>query len=294
MINCRSNSPLRILVADDNEANCLVASTIFERAGHSVTIVKNGFIAVQMANFSVYDLIVLDIMMPVMDGLEAFHKIRKNCAHNQKTPIFALTAYCDPDDQRRYRAAGFDTVMSKPLRRGDLERALAKYKIRDNAPPKRPLDTESFTQVPLLDENKICLLSKNYAPEGALDIQSQFWASMQKTCRTIETSLPLALHGKNSSLSDFRQAVHEAKGTCDSIGLLRAAHIARDLRNLPPSEIRGLMGHFLDALSDSRPALMQALSGARKLDPPVQMRGEDQSETTHDSQNYRSAVGYKR
>lgn len=92
---------MQILVADDNDANCLIARTILERAGHSVVTAEHGLHALNMASANKFDPIILDILMPVMDGLSALENIRQKAIQNQETPIFALTAYCDIEDWKR-------------------------------------------------------------------------------------------------------------------------------------------------------------------------------------------------
>lgn len=283
--------PMHILVADDNDANCLIAQTILERAGHRIFTACNGAEAVRLTKLAQYDLIILDIVMPIMTGLEALKTIRAECSQNQSTPIFALTAYCDFRDRQHYSAEGFDTVLAKPLRRGDLESAFAEYQNQSQSPLKNGSDAHSSNHIPLLDSSMITFLQDCGTPDKLSQIQSRFWASMREKCNAIEASLPGALRGDEHSLSDLRRAIHAIKGACASIGLERVAHISRNLRNAPPAEIAALMRAFIAALGESRPALESAFSGTRQLGSAVQMRGQDKTKTAHDSQNNCSAVG---
>lgn len=284
-------SAMHVLVADDNDANCLIVRTLLERAGHRVVTVQNGFHALNMTKHAAYDLIILDIMMPVMDGVSALRRIRKEESKNKNTLIFALTAYCDPEDRERYSSAGFDAILAKPLRNGDLEKALQNFKTQSGGTVKSPDEAPASKQLELLDEDMIQLLLNTGSPKRLLDIQSRFWTSIRSQCDTIKTCLPAVLEGDGHTLSEFRRAVHAVKGASASIGLARVAHISRQLRNAPQTEIPGLMRAFVDALSDSRPALKEALSGTRELDPAIQMCREDQAKASHHGQNDRSAIG---
>jgi CheY-like chemotaxis protein len=262
-------SDMQILVADDNDANCLIARTILERAGHHVVTAEHGLHALNLAKANKFDLIILDILMPVMDGLAALENIRQKTLQNRETPIFALTAYCDIEDRKRYSAAGFDAVLAKPLRRGDLETAFHHYKSRGATSPVEPAKGDLSQNVPLLDAETISMLTAFGDPDRLREIQFRFWASVQFKCGTIKAVLPDAIEGDGPQLSEFRRAVHAIKGASASIGLARVTHICRDLRNAPPEKIPALMTGFIQALRDSRSVLDQALTRPRKLDTAI-------------------------
>lgn len=286
-----TSTAMHVLVADDNDANCLIVRTLLERAGHSVVTVQNGCQALNITKHDTYDLIILDIMMPVMDGVSAMQKIRQEESENKNTLIFALTAYSDPEDRKRYSSAGFDAFLSKPLRNGDLERALQSFEDQTVRHSENADEEGSSQQVQILDKDTLQLLINHGRPERLLEIQSRFWASIHTQCNTIKTCLPAVLEGDMHSLSEFRRAVHAVKGASASIGLARVADISRQLRNAHQTNIPGLMRSFIEALSESRPALKQALSGTRKFNPTIEMRREDKTEAAHHGQYDRSAIG---
>lgn len=280
----------RILLADDNDANRLIARTILERSGHVVTTAHNGSHALSIAKISTFDIIILDIMMPVMDGMRALRRLRRENIQNQDIPVFALTAYCSAQDRQRYFVAGFDYVLSKPLRSGDLELAMLRFKSKSPAPTPRQTYVSKLTDVPLLDADMISQLSGVASTERLAIIQSRFWRSIGEKCETVKKSLPDAMRGESAFLSQFRRAIHAVKGASAAIGLARVAHISKLLQNVPPSEIAPLINEWTAALSESRPVLTEALGGARQLDGPMQVSGEDQTETSHHSQNHRTAI----
>ena len=110
------SGPLRILVAEDNPVNQKVASGLLERAGHVVTIAENGKRAVAEAERLKYDVILMDVQMPEMDGLEATRQIRELERHEgRRVPIVAMTAHAMQGDRERCLEAGMDGYISKPV-----------------------------------------------------------------------------------------------------------------------------------------------------------------------------------
>jgi CheY-like chemotaxis protein len=111
-----TSQPLRILVAEDNHVNQLVARRLLERAGHSVVLVGNGLAAVHAVESGSFDLVLMDVQMPDMDGFEAARRIRQHPTGQFKDlPIFALTAHALDGDRERCLAAGMNDYLTKPL-----------------------------------------------------------------------------------------------------------------------------------------------------------------------------------
>lgn len=122
-----AESSLQILLAEDHPVNQLFACRILEYQNHQVTVVSNGREAVDETARRPYDVVLMDVQMPVMDGLEAMSRIRqreKNSGH--RLPIIALTAHAMKDYDQKCYAAGADAYLSKPLRSADLFSTLQK------------------------------------------------------------------------------------------------------------------------------------------------------------------------
>lgn len=117
---------LRILLAEDNRVNQMVAVRMLERCGHAVDIAENGLEAVRLSSENEYDLILMDIQMPEMDGYEALGQIRSRETGPVKIPIFALTAHAMVGDREQCLAAGFDAYLAKPIDPLLLEKQLRK------------------------------------------------------------------------------------------------------------------------------------------------------------------------
>jgi PAS domain S-box-containing protein len=117
---------LQVLVAEDNQVNQLVATRIFEKLGHQVTVVGNGRQALAAVQAGKFDLIAMDVQMPEMDGLDATRAIRAvEKMAGTHIPIIAMTAHAMKGDRERCLAAGMDGYTSKPIRIRDLEHAIA-------------------------------------------------------------------------------------------------------------------------------------------------------------------------
>jgi len=120
-IFCWDGPPLRILYADDNQSNMTIGSKILKRLGHDATIVNNGqecLAALEQGNF---DIVLMDIQMPIMNGEDALREIRRReqgTSFHQR--VIALTAYSLSEEKERFLAEGFDGHISKPIEFGKL------------------------------------------------------------------------------------------------------------------------------------------------------------------------------
>ncbi len=119
-------SNYRILLAEDNTTNQLVIGNMLERLGCLVDIVSNGLEVLDAVQSRPYDIVLMDVSMPEMDGLEATKQIRQLDGKVGKIPIIALTAYALDEDRQTAFAAGMDEFVSKPVSRIELARAIAR------------------------------------------------------------------------------------------------------------------------------------------------------------------------
>lgn len=118
---------LRMLIAEDDNMNILVLTKFVQRWGVITDVAKNGREAVDKCMEGTYDVILMDMFMPVMNGIEASIEIRK---FNTTTPIFALTADASSDTQENAKTAGINDVITKPFKPEELfEKLSAVYHV---------------------------------------------------------------------------------------------------------------------------------------------------------------------
>jgi CheY-like chemotaxis protein len=115
---------LRILLAEDNKINQKVALRMLERLGYQADVAMNGLEVIEAISQRPYDVILMDIQMPEMDGLEATIHIREQLPHQQQPYIIAMTANALAGDREKYISQGMDDYVSKPVRVNELTDAL--------------------------------------------------------------------------------------------------------------------------------------------------------------------------
>jgi len=145
-----SQSPLSILVVEDNPVNRHLVKVLLGKLGHSVTLAADGKEALELFSQQRFDLVLMDIQMPEMDGYQTTAAIRNHeRVHDMpRTPILALTARAHQSDREQCATAGMDGHVSKPIQSGELRRALEPFRHRDadaaTALPAMPPPASSF------------------------------------------------------------------------------------------------------------------------------------------------------
>jgi two-component system sensor histidine kinase/response regulator len=120
-----SRAPLRILLTEDNAVNQRLASRLLEKEGHVVVVADDGVKALEACREAAFDLILMDVQMPVMDGMEATAAIRQTEeATGNHIPIIAMTAHAMAGDRQRFLKAGMDGYVSKPIHSRELLEAI--------------------------------------------------------------------------------------------------------------------------------------------------------------------------
>jgi CheY-like chemotaxis protein len=122
---------LEILLAEDNAVNQKVATRLLQREGHCVTVVEDGRAVLEALRERTFDLILMDVQMPGMDGLEATLAIRQSEKFSgNHIPIIALTAHAMSQDRERCLNAGMDAYLTKPIRAAALSEELRRLRTR--------------------------------------------------------------------------------------------------------------------------------------------------------------------
>ncbi|HWL68471.1 MAG TPA: ATP-binding protein [Geminicoccus sp.] len=133
LLNASDLPPLRVLVADDGAVNRKLLLQMLSRYGHQVTSARNGVEAVEMVVRGQFDVVLMDIQMPVMDGIEATRLIRELPAPRNATPILGITASIMPEEYQRCLDVGMNRVLVKPLDWEQLFAVMAEHAKLDEA-----------------------------------------------------------------------------------------------------------------------------------------------------------------
>ncbi|MGF1692653.1 ATP-binding protein [Photobacterium kagoshimensis] len=134
---------LKVLIVEDNHLNTLIIDSFLKQRGFITTAVENGAEALDILQHQLFDLILMDNHMPVMDGIEATKRIRRLRTDTRKVPIFACTADVFEETQRNMMAAGVDCVITKPLDERKLLDALQRFKTKITAMAQLRAEVES-------------------------------------------------------------------------------------------------------------------------------------------------------
>lgn len=121
------HSPVKILIVEDNKPNQLVAKAILEHKGYAVDIAEDGVEGVEAVANGDYDVVLMDIQMPRMDGVEATQMIRSLESKKREIPIIAVTANAMVGDRDNYLAAGMDDYVSKPIDSASLVETIQRW-----------------------------------------------------------------------------------------------------------------------------------------------------------------------
>jgi two-component system sensor histidine kinase/response regulator len=119
--------PLLVLLVEDHPVNQMLATTLLKKWGHTVVLAQNGQEAVDLFPHSPWDVVLMDMQMPVMDGLQATEKIRAMELPNQRIPIIAVTANAMASDREACLQAGMDNHLPKPINSKNLQAMLEHY-----------------------------------------------------------------------------------------------------------------------------------------------------------------------
>ena len=206
--------PARILVVEDNITNQKVARIILEKLGHRVDTVADGNEAVQALSMAPYDLVFMDVQMPVMDGLTATKLIRQG-AHgvlSATVPIVAMTAHALAGDKERCLAAGMNDYISKPISPEKIKAVLEQYE--EHAPEHPVFDRASFLARVVNDEAL------------AAEIAGVFLETTPEHLSHLRRSIE-----EGASTVEVRECAHRIKGSAGNISALQFYHLALELEH---------------------------------------------------------------
>jgi len=265
---------LRVLVAEDHTVNRQYMAALLERLGHEGHFAVNGEEALRAAREQQFDLVLMDLHMPVLDGVAATRAIRALPDPARSTvPILALTADAYPESRERSLLAGMNDFLSKPVSPDKLATALRqlfgaalRVSTTQAAAPAdevAPADAPALgrpgrgaSTLPLLDESTIAQALQAMPRERLLRLMNDFLAQGPSAVERLRAAV------RDAQPLELRVNAHAVKGAALNLGLAALAHTAESLQegaaHLPAHEIALLVQRFEDQLSATRSALMAA------------------------------------
>ncbi len=257
---------LHILLAEDNAVNQRVAVTVLERWGHTVEVVETGTAAVDAVEARRFDVVLMDMQMPEMDGFDAVAAIRANeQGSGRHIPIVAMTAHAMKGDRERCLAAGADGYVAKPFRRSDLRHAMARS-VPDalTAPPAAASPETSTNGAPA-----------GHGPDAGLDRKAilervdgdrALLAELVDLFVADSSDLVLALQAAVDAADSvaLERAAHTLKGSAGNFGPSRLAELALELELLGRTDDLGPAAAVLAELENELGWFQSALVALRE------------------------------
>lgn len=212
---------LNILLAEDNPVNQRIAKTILEKEGFYVTVANNGKEAIELLNKGKFDLVLMDVQMPEMDGLEATRKIRQL---GIKIPIIALTANAFEEDRKRCLDAGMDAYLSKPIKMKELFDVISKF-FEEKKETENKIEKAQSQQSSLIDIKKAIEVVDG---DRSLlkELLNMFLADSENKLKEIETAI------KEGDYKKLVEVSHALKGASGNIGLTKTYQLCLELENI--------------------------------------------------------------
>jgi CheY-like chemotaxis protein len=243
-----------VLVVEDNEVNQLVAREMVTKLGYRVELATDGAKAVAAVAGTVYDAVLMDCHMPVMDGFDATVAIRSLAGSASRVPVIAMTAGVQDEDRQRCLDAGMDDFLTKPVDMLALEDALARW-VHDDPHPD--------PHEPVLDPARLEIL-RNLGPAGSYGLLSEAAHAFRRGLAASLAALDNAItQGDNDAL---KREAHKLKGGAANIGAAGAAALCAQLEQLATADVDGpgreLIGRLEAELVKVDEALDRALEVA--------------------------------
>jgi CheY-like chemotaxis protein/HPt (histidine-containing phosphotransfer) domain-containing protein len=211
--------PLRILLAEDNAVNQKLALKILSQMGYRADVAGNGLEAIQALERQPYDVILMDVQMPEMDGLEATRQICQRWTVIERPCIIAMTANAMQGDREMCLAAGMDDYLSKPIPVQELAAALAR------CAPKKPQGVETVPDSSVIDQKAFDELVASTGGDAEFlgELLDTYFTDAPMLIAQMRTSLA------SSDAETFRRAAHSLKSNSASLGALMLSAVAKDL-----------------------------------------------------------------
>lgn len=216
-----------VLCVDDNPANLLLVQSLLIDIGARVTAVDSGQAALDAADQQQFDLILMDIRMPGMDGLQASMAIRQREQQQQRlaVPIIALTAHVLPNQKRSLLQAGMNDLLSKPINQAQLARVLHKWSAEKLRKATAPTAMPSTDALPILDHHEALRLAG-----GKLELANDLLAMLLGSLDEEQQAIARARASNNAG--DLADRVHRLLGASRYCGVPQLREACQRCENL--------------------------------------------------------------
>ena len=217
--------PLQILLAEDSYPNQRLAVGLLSKWGHEVSVADNGLIAIAKTEERPFDLILMDVQMPEVDGYQATAVIREREARTGRhIPIIAMTAHAMKGDREECLAAGMDDYVSKPIRRDELRRAIEQAVARPAAVGAAPSAKRHVEPVTSATWDRGVALD---AAAGDEELLQEVLEAVVEECPVCLQQVEQAINQADADL--LRRSAHTVKSNLRMIGAAEAAELALQL-----------------------------------------------------------------
>ncbi len=250
--------PLRVLFAEDNVTVRTLVTTVLGKMNHVVVAVENGALAVEKARQEKFDIILMDMQMPVMDGPTAIQHIQAVEGPNKTVPVIAITADAIRGNQATYLKAGASAVVTKPIEWRRLAAEMSRLTGTGGAPGaavENSLSAPPLPQTPTLDLALLDSLVANIDRATFVAMLDSFTSSLQEYALEIEE----AIKGQNERA--IKRSAHALRGVAGQFGAARLSELAKQIETSPSP--RDLPASTVTQLSEATEATMAALDAWR-------------------------------
>jgi CheY-like chemotaxis protein/HPt (histidine-containing phosphotransfer) domain-containing protein len=258
--------PLRILVAEDNVVNQKLALRLLAQLGYRADVASNGLEAVEAVERQAYDLVLMDVQMPELDGYEAAREINRRWSSERRPRLVALTANALQGDRELCEAAGMDDYVAKPVRAKELIAALERCRGR---------------AAQMVDGSQVELVGAAGEPTSSIEASVVHLPTIQALASTagasfvaelidtyLEDSAELIVNLRQSlagsDLDSFRRAAHSFKSNSETLGASGLARLARQLEGMAQERNIRLAGDRIDQLARGFDLVARDLRGVRR------------------------------
>lgn len=218
-----ANSHLRILLAEDNIANQLVAKTMLSRAGHQIEIANNGIEALAALERAEYDLVLMDVRMPKLDGISATKQIRALNTPWSSIPIIAMTANAFDTDIERCLESGMNAFLPKPVNRKELLAMVCNYGNGGLAMAPTSENSDTLNKPSVLNMDIVNRLIDDTSAEAATAITAMFILELEKFSEYIATT------DDKANLNQLREMAHSCKSSAGYCGATQFQDLAQKI-----------------------------------------------------------------